>query len=93
MDDPLVTEDQVPSYELVKEKFNKIDSSVIIARTFYVPDNLIYRFQLVRKDKMCIVEIPKRILDDLKNDNSSSEQELTAILNSYLNNSECWSKV
>ncbi len=93
MDDPLVTEDQVPSYELVKEKFNKIDSSVIIARTFYVPDNLIYRFQLVRKDKMCIVEIPKRILDDLKNDNSSSEQELTEILNSYLNNSECWSKV
>jgi hypothetical protein len=91
MDDPLVAEEKVPSYEIVREKILEIDSNVIISRTYYVFDNLTYRFQLIRKDKMCMVEIPKRLLDDIKNNGLESEQELAKILKFHVENSECWS--
>ncbi|GBE05889.1 MAG TPA: hypothetical protein ENH31_07410 [Nitrospirae bacterium] len=93
MDDPLVTEDRVPSYEKVKEKIGQIDNTIIIIRTFYNFDNLTYRFQLIKKEKMCVMEIPKGLLDDLKNDGSSAEQELTDILKLYIENSDCWTYV
>jgi hypothetical protein len=90
MNDPMVAEDKVPSYEIVEEKIKEIDSTIIISRIFYIFDNLSYRFQLIKKDKMCMVEIPKRLLDDLKNGNPASEQELTEILKLYVKSSECW---
>ncbi|HDH34384.1 MAG TPA: hypothetical protein ENG88_02890 [Nitrospirae bacterium] len=93
MDDPLVTEDRVPSYEKVKEKIGQIDNTIIIIRTFYNFDNLTYRFQLIKKEKMCVMEIPKGLLDDLKNDGSSAEHELTDILKLYIENSDCWTYV
>ncbi len=89
----MVTEERVPSYEAVKEKIKQIDNTIIIYRVFYNFDNLSYRFQLIKKDKMCIVEIPKMLLDDLKNNGSSSDQKLAQILKVYTSSSECWNKV
>jgi len=92
MDDPVVAEGKVPSYEIVEEKIKQIDSNIIIARIFYIFDNLTYRFQLIKKDRMCMIEIPKRLLDDLASDSSESEQELTDILKSYVQSPDCWSE-
>ena len=92
MNDPLVTEEKVPSYEIVKEKIKELDDTIIIYRVFYVFDNLTYKFQLIKKDKMCIVEIPKMLLDDLKNDGSTSKQELTDLLKLYISQTGCWNK-
>ena len=93
MDDPLVTEDKVPAYEIVEEKIKQIDSTIIIIRVSYNPGNFTYRFQLLKKGRICIVEIPRRLLDDLKNDGStSSEQELTKILKLYVEQSDYWTE-
>lgn len=92
MDDPLVTEDKVPSYEIVEEKIRQINSTIIIARTFYLFDTFTYRFQLIKKDKMCMLEIPKRLLDDLKNGSPTSEQELAELLKHNVQNSDCWTE-
>jgi hypothetical protein len=93
MNDPIVAEDKVPSYKIVEEKIKEIDSNIIISRIFYIFDNLSYRFQLVKKDKMCMVEIPKKLLDDLKNGSPASEQELTDILKLYVKSSEYWAEI
>lgn len=93
MDDPVVAGNKVPSYEIVEEKIREIDNTIIISRTFYIFDNLSYRFQLIKKDKMCMLEIPKRLLDDLKTDSSESEQELTNILKLYIKSSDCWTEM
>ncbi len=90
MDDPLVAENKVPAYEIVEEKIREIDSTIIIVRTYFLSDNFSYRFQLIKKDRMCIVEIPKRLLDNLKSDGSTSEKELTDILKLYMENADCW---
>ncbi|MBI4698096.1 MAG: hypothetical protein HY758_04100 [Nitrospirae bacterium] len=90
--DPRISEDRVPSYKKVEEKLRQIDNTIIIARIYYVfrSLNLAYRFQLIKKDKMCILEIPKKLLDDLTNDSISLEQELSDILNTHIQDSECW---
>lgn len=93
MNDPMVAEDKVPSYEIVEGKIKEFDSTIIISRIFYIFDNLSYRFQLIKKDKMCMVEIPKRLLDDLKNGSPTSEQELAEILRLYVKSSNCWIEV
>ncbi|HDZ62629.1 MAG TPA: hypothetical protein ENH40_05745 [Nitrospirae bacterium] len=89
----MVTEERVPSYEAVKEKIKQIDNTIIIYRVFYNFDNLSYRFQLIKKDKMCIVEISKTLLDELKNNGSSSDQKLAQILKLNTSSSDCWNKV
>ena len=89
----MVTEERVPSYEAVKEKIKLIDNTIIIYRVFYNFDNLSYRFQLIKKDRMCIVEIPKMLLDELKNNGSSSDEKLAQILQLYTSSSDCWNKV
>ncbi len=93
--DPRVSEDRVPSYKKVEEKIREIDNTIIIARIYYIFNHLnsTYRFQLIKKNKMCIVEIPKKLLDNLKKDsNSALEQELGDILNLYVQRSECWAE-
>lgn len=93
--DPRVSEDRVPSYKKVEEKIREIDNTIIIARIYYIFNHLnsTYRFQLIKKNKMCIVEIPKKLLDNLKRDsNSALEQELGDILNLYVQRSECWAE-
>ncbi len=90
--DPQVSEDNVPSYKIVEEKIRQIDSTIIIARTYYIIDNFsfTYRFQLIKKDKLCMVDIPRKLLNDLKSNLSASEQELTHILNLHIQSPECW---
>jgi hypothetical protein len=87
---PQVTEERVPAYDIVKEKIREIDSTVIIARVYYMFETLTYRFQLMKKDKMCMVEIPKVLLDAIKHNNSTAVHELSSILAVYLNGNECW---
>jgi hypothetical protein len=93
MDDPIVAEDKIPAYETVEEKIRQIDNTVIIARTFYVPDNLLYRFQLVKKNKMCMMEIPKKLLDDLKNNGETSEEDLKNIIQLYIQHTDSWVEI
>jgi hypothetical protein len=89
-EDPVVAEDKIPAYSVVEEKIRQIDNTVIIARIFYVPDSLLYRFKLVKKDRMCMMEIPKRLLDDVKNDGANSDEELEKIVRFYVQRSDCW---
>lgn len=91
--DPRVSEDKVPAYKKVEEKIREIDNTIIIARTYYVYNRhkIAYRFQLIKKDKMCIVDIPRKLLDELKRNNKASEEELTSMLNLRVQDSECWS--
>ena len=90
--DPRISEKNVPSYRIVEEKIREIDNTIIIARTYYIYDNFnfAYRFQLIKKDKLCIIDIPKKLLDDLRDNNEASEEELTRILNLHLQRNECW---
>ncbi len=93
MNGQLVTEDKIPSYRIIEENIRQIDSNIIIARIFYMFNRLTYRFQLIRKDKMCMIEISKKLIDNLKNDNPASQQELTDILKSCLKGPGCWTEV
>jgi len=93
MEDPIVSEETVPSYETVKEKISRMDSTILISRIFFIPDNLTYRFQLIKKGKKCMMEIARSLLDNLKNDSLNSEEELDNILKSYIEHPERWSEV
>ncbi len=91
--DPRVSEDKVPAYDAVESIIKQLDNTVIVFRVFYLLDKFIYKFQLLKKDTMCIVEIPKKMLRDIKNGDMPALQELTVILTSALDNAECWNKV
>ena len=91
--DPRVTEDKVPAYDIVETKIRQIDNTVIIFRIFYMLNTFIYKFQLLRKDKLCILEIPKKMLLDLRNGDLIADKEMTRILESCLDSSDCWKSV
>jgi hypothetical protein len=93
--DPRVSEERVPSYKKVEEKIREIDNTIIISRIYYIFENLnfIYRFQLIKKDKMCMIDIPKRVLDGLKHNSEESEQELDSILNLHIHDVDRWTKI
>jgi hypothetical protein len=91
--DPRVSEDKVPAYDIVEDKIRQIDNTVIIFRIFYILDSFIYKFQLLRKDKLCILEISKKMLLDLKNGDLAADKEMTRILESCLDSSDCWKSV
>lgn len=77
---PQVPKKEVPSYDIVEEKIKELDGIVIIIRVFYMIDNAVYNFQLLRNDRMCTVEIPRKLLEDLKDGDPSTEEELINIL-------------
>ncbi|HDZ00246.1 MAG TPA: hypothetical protein ENH52_02105 [Nitrospirae bacterium] len=91
-DDPMVTEKEVPSYEIVAEKIKEIDNTIIIYRIYYLFNTFVYKFQLIKKDKMCIVEIPRSLLENLNKDGTKSEQELSKLLDLNIENPECWAE-
>ncbi len=78
--DPQVSKERIPSYEKVEEKIRELDGTVIILRVFYSIENISYNFQLLKNNKMCSVEIPRRLLEDLKDGDAEKEEELTKIL-------------
>lgn len=90
VDDPVVTEDKIPAYRVVEETIRQIDNNVIITKIFYLPGTLTYRFQLIKKNKMCMMEVPKKVLDHVKTDGLSAREELNNILKLYVQQSECW---
>lgn len=87
-----VTKETVPSFNIVEEKIRRMDGAVIIFRIFYLPEKLAYNFQLLRNNRICMVEISRQLLDDLETGSPSSKDELVNILNTYLRDSGCWSK-
>ena len=91
--DPRVTEDKVPAYDIFEAKIRNIDNTVMIFRIFYMLDTFNFKFQLLRKDKLCILEISKKMLLDLKNGDPSADQEITKIIESSLDGSDCWNNV
>jgi hypothetical protein len=91
--DPRVSEDKVPAYDIVENKIRQFDNTVIIFRIFYMLDTFIYKFQLLRKDKLCILEVPKKMLLDLRNGDLIADKEMTRILESCLDSSDCWKNV
>ncbi|MBI4850027.1 MAG: hypothetical protein HY808_15875 [Nitrospirae bacterium] len=91
--DRQVTKEEVPSYELVEEKIKEIDGSIIILRIFYIFMHIAYKFQLIKNDKLCTVEVPRKLLEGLKNGNIILEKELNEIIYESLEGSDCWNKV
>jgi len=91
--DRQVSKHEVPAYELVEEKIREIDGSIIILRIFYIFMQIAYKFQLIKNDKLCTVEIPRKLLDGLKNRNTSLEAELARLIDTSLQHTDCWNKV
>ncbi|MEW6600168.1 MAG: hypothetical protein AB1499_04285 [Nitrospirota bacterium] len=91
--DRQVTKYEVPSYEIVEEKIREIDASIIVLRIFYIFMEIVYKFQLIKNDKLCTVEIPRKLLEGLKSRNPVFEQKLAEILDESLQESDCWMKV
>jgi hypothetical protein len=91
--DRQVTRHEVPSYDIVEEKIKEIDGSIIVLRIFYIFMQIVYKFHLIKNDKLCTVEIPRRLLEALKARNSMVEDELNKILDSSIQHSDCWNKV
>jgi len=89
-DDPLVTEDKVPSYDMVEQKIRDIDSTIIVYRIYYLFNSFRFRFQLIKKDKMCVLEIPRVLLESIGKDGSEAENELFALLSQSIEDSDCW---
>lgn len=84
---------KVPSYKIVEEKIKQIDRTIMIFRIFFIPVESIYRFQLMKRDRMCTVELHKTLLDTLKNGDTTAEEELAEILLISIDNDEFWTDI
>jgi hypothetical protein len=91
--DRQVSKSEVPSYEIVEEKIKEIDGSIIVLRIFYIFMQIVYKFQLIKNDKLCTVEIPRKLLEGLNNSNTGFDDELTRILDTSIQHSDCWNKI
>ena len=92
-DDPLVAESDVPSFDVLDKKIKEIDNLIIIYRIYYFFNSMAYRFQLLRKDRMCIIEIPRALLEDLGRDGTSADREISDIISLNIENEDCWAVV
>ncbi len=88
--DPVMKEKAVPSYETIEQKIKDIDNTIIVYRIFYFFNTFMFRFQLIKKNKMCMLEIPRNLLESLNNNGASYEQQLTSLLDLHIENPECW---
>ena len=91
--DRQVSKSEVPSYEIVEEKIKQIDGSIIVLRIFYIFMQIAYKFQLIKNDKLCTVQIPRKLLEGLQNSNANFDDELTRILDTSIQPSDCWNKL
>ena len=89
-DDPVVEEKDVPSFNIIEEKIKAIDNTIIIYRVYYFFNSRIFRFQLIKKDKMCMIEFPRNFLESLSKDGTSAEMQLLKILDMNIENVDCW---
>jgi len=91
--DRQVSKYEVPSYDIVEEKIKEIDGSIIVFRIFYIFMQIAYKFQLIKNDRLCTIEIPRKMLEGLKARNVMLEDELTRLLDSTIQHADCWNKV
>lgn len=91
--DPLVSEDKVPSYNVVEELIKEIDHTIIIYRIYYLLGLFTYRFQLIKKDKMCIIEIPRALLESIGTDGTKAQHKLSKLINTKIEDEECWAEL
>lgn len=89
-DDPLVEEKDVPSFDIIEEKIKELDNTIIIYRVYYFFNTRIFRFQLIKKNKMCVVEFSRNMLESLGNNGTSAKNELAKILDLKIESEECW---
>jgi hypothetical protein len=89
-DDPVVLEKDVPSFDVVDQKIKELDNTIIVYRIYYFFNRFVYRFQLIKKNKMCMIEIPRNLLENMHTNGGSAEQELSNIITSNIDNEECW---
>jgi hypothetical protein len=91
--DRQVSKHEVPSYDIVEEKIKEIDGSIIVFRIFYIFMQIAYKFQLIKNDRLCTIEIPRKMLEGLNARNDMLDEELTELLDSSIQHAECWNKV
>ena len=91
--DRQVSRKEVPSFEIVEEKIKEIDGSIIVLRIFYIFMHIAYKFQLIKNDKLCSIEIPRKLLEGVRSRNSVLEEELTRILDTNIQHTGCWNKI
>ncbi len=91
--DRQVSRRDVPSFEIVEEKIKEIDGSIIVLRIFYIFMHIAYKFQLIKNDKLCSIEIPRKLLEGVRGRNSVLEEELTRILDTNIQHADGWNKV
>lgn len=91
--DRQVSSNDVPSFEIVEEKIKEIDGSIIVLRIFYIFMHIAYKFQLIKNDKLCSIEIPRKLLEGVRGRNSILEEELTRILDTNIQHADCWNKI
>ncbi len=89
-DDPIVDEKDVPSFNRIEKQIRELDNTIIIYRIFYFFTSRFYRFQLIKKDNMCMIDLPRDMLEDLSRESSPSENELCRIITSNIENEDCW---
>ena len=91
--DRQVSRKDVPSFDIVEEKIKEIDGSIIVLRIFYIFMHIAYKFQLIKNDRLCSVEIPRKLLEGVRSRNSVLEDELTRILDNNIQQTDCWNKI
>ena len=91
--DRQVSRKDVPSFDIVEEKIKEIDGSIIVLRIFYIFMHIAYKFQLIKNDKLCSIEIPRKLLEGVRGRNSILEDELTRILDTNIQHAEGWNKI
>jgi hypothetical protein len=91
--DRQVSRKDVPSFEIVEEKIKEIDGSIIVLRIFYIFMHIAYKFQLIKNDKLCSIEIPRKLLEGVRGRNSVLEEELTRILDTNIQHADGWNKI
>lgn len=92
-DDPVVEEKDVPSYHILARKIKEIDNTIIIYRIFYFFSSRSYRFQLIKKNKMCMIDLPRDILENLSHDGNSAERDMYQIVLTNIENEDCWKDI
>lgn len=91
--DRQVSSKDVPSFEIVEEKIKEIDGSIIVLRIFYIFMHIAYKFQLIKNDRLCSIEIPRKLLEGVRGKNSMLEEELARILDTNIQHADCWNKI
>ncbi len=91
-DDPVVAEKDVPAFNFLAARIREIDNTIIIFRVYYFFRTRIYRFQLLKKNRMCIIEIHRDLLESIGKNGTSSERKLEEILDLNIEDPECWNE-